>query len=52
MIPTYKSLLETLLAFRDGNYRSDPERHDATNTGMIYVLRVMLEKLAADEEGA
>lgn len=42
---TYQELIEQLVAARDGDYRSDPERNDARFAAMDSILLAVLEKL-------
>lgn len=42
---TYHSMLERLVEVRDGDYRSDPERHEARLNVIEGIMQTMLEKL-------
>lgn len=47
---TYRELIEQLVAARDGDYRSDPERHEARFAAMDSILLALLEKLRDKHE--
>ena len=42
---TYQNMLGRLVSVRDGDYRSDPDRHEARLDAMESILQSMLEKL-------
>lgn len=49
---TYRKILQELLAARDAQYRSDPERLDALLQAVIEALQVTLEKLSEQESAS
>jgi len=42
---TWESLLDDLVATRNGQYASDPERNEARIDALEYIVQTILEKL-------
>jgi len=49
---TWEGLLEDLVAARNGDYRSDPERNEARLNAIEYIVQTMLEKLRDEADQA
>lgn len=45
MFATWESMIDDLVAARNGSYASDPERIEARFEAVEYVVMTMLEKL-------
>ena len=52
MSETWEGLLEDLVAARNGDYRSDPERNEARLNAIEYIVQTMLEKLRDEADQA
>jgi hypothetical protein len=47
---TYRDLLKNLVAARNGDYRSEPERMETIAHTFAWILEAVLEKLSAADD--